>query len=130
MHDSATVVHMQNIYQGHECPLDSDANGDGFVDPVEMASKTGDVMIPLNMGLNFQRDLNQYPSGRAYNYAQSVALDSVRDGFTGSGGLSGRVVVVHGADPRRLFPATVAALSGMSPQTSIPIACGILEFTP
>jgi hypothetical protein len=70
--------------------------------------------------------------GSASSQAGVAATPNISPTATGSAGsanlaLSGRVVEIHGVSPTTLLPNTVASdVSGMTPQQTLGVACGVL----
>lgn len=132
--DDARVVHMQSIHIGHRCPITArdDKNGDSYVDIKEMEAITGEVLIPLDGNLNSAEEgAGQYPMGRGFTYIKTASLSKLAGDVKSRTGqnlnLEGRVVVIHGVDPRTKLPETFAVKDGLTAQASAPIACGILK---
>lgn len=144
MDDSAAVTHIQSIHVGTKCPeMEHDANKDGFVDINEALKVSKRVLIPLDANLNSQDEgANVYPKGN-YTYYQKASLASLMNDLTiadpngadhvaklGAGeglNLDGRVIIVTGVAANRALPASVSTLPGQTPQTSIPIGCGVIK---
>lgn len=133
LEDDARAPHMQSIHAGTRCPtMGADANGDGIVDAVESQSMAGPVLIPLDADLNSDElGAGVYPMGRSFTYiekASLVALEGdVKNRMNQNLNLGGRVVIIHGVAAHTKMPATVATVNGMTPQNSVPIACGVLQ---
>lgn len=137
-------VHRQGITVGAACPtIKDDANADGYVDGVEAQVSSGKTLIPLDGDLTSQAaGENEYPSDN-YNYSEStpfstmladlVAPDTnpndsvVKLSAAEELTLQGKVVVVWGVAPDTVVPATVAGVDQLTPQQSLPIACGVIE---
>lgn len=145
--DSSSVVHMQNIHLGTQCPTSAnDLNSDGFVDFNETVAVTNKILVPLDSDLNSQSGgANVYPKGN-FAYVQTASLENMmtdlkqqdldRNDFTAkldaSQGLNleGKVIIVTGTAANRALPATVSTVNNQTRELSIPIACGIIERMP
>lgn len=131
--DDARVVHVQSVHRGTRCPKESDdRNGDGVIDHEEAVVASGDVLIPLDRDINSgPLGENLYPSGSGFTYGARASLMNLeRDVKERTGenlNLSGRVVIIHGVAPTTKLSQTVSARRGLSPQSSVPVVCGILE---
>lgn len=131
--DDARVAHMQSIHVGTQCPtMAHDANKDGLIDAVEMKAVTGEVLIPLDSDINSDElGAGVYPVGRNFTYLENAELGQLEADVRARTGqnlnLGGRVVIMHGVDAKTNMPATVATVNGMTPQASVPIACGIIQ---
>lgn len=144
MDDSANVIHMQSIHAGFRCPrAEDDKNGDGVVDYAEAMAVAKPVLVPLDSNLNSQLDgMNMFPKGN-FNYFQKASLQSLMGDLTAADDnasdhvvklapgktldLAGRVIMVHGVVSTRTLPGSIGLVSGLSPQASVPIACGVIE---
>jgi hypothetical protein len=142
--DSASVTHRINIHQGSECPSSfHDSNRDGLVDFQESIKASKDILIPIDSHLNEQVSENDfYPFGN-FSYSERGSLskilmdlakddldieDSVIKWPRAKGlNLEGKVIIVLGVSPTRNLPTTVSSLKNLTPQLSIPIACGVIE---
>jgi hypothetical protein len=131
--DDAKVVHLQSVHRGTRCPnLGDDLNGDGVIDIFEATKASGDVLIPLDRNLNSAPlGANIYPTGSGFTYKEKAALSNleldVRERTAENLNLSGRVVLIHGVSPSTRLPETVKSTGFQTPQSSIPIVCGILK---
>jgi hypothetical protein len=144
MDDSANVVHIQSIHAGLRCPrAEDDKNRDGVVDYAEAVAVAKPVLVPLDGNLNSQLDgMAMFPKGN-FNYFQKASLQSLMGDLTAADDntsdhivklapgktldLSGRVVMVHGIVSNRPLPGSVGVIAGLTPQASVPIACGVIE---
>ena len=144
MDDSANVVHIQSIHAGFRCPrAEDDKNRDGVVDYAEAMAVAKPVLVPLDGNLNSQLDgMTIFPRGN-FNYFQKASLQNLMGDLTAADDnasdhvvklaagktldLAGRVVMVHGVVSTRPLPGSVGLISGLTPQASIPIACGVIE---
>jgi len=142
--DSANVVHMQNIHLGTTCPeMIHDGNKDGFVDFNETVKVANKILIPLDADLNSQASGNTiYPKGN-FTYFQKASLSQLmsdlKEQDVDSGdyqvklanndhlNLAGKVIIITGAAANRALPSSVSTLNGLTPELSVPIACGIIE---
>lgn len=144
MDDSANVVHVQSIHAGFRCPrAEDDKNADGVVDYTEAMAVAKPVLVPLDGNLNSQLDgMNMFPKGN-FNYFQKASLNSLMGDLTAADDnasdhvvklapgktldLAGRVILVHGVVSTRSLPGSIGLVSGLSPQASVPIACGVIQ---
>jgi hypothetical protein len=142
--DSASVTHRINIHQGSECPSSfHDSNRDGLVDFQESIKASKDILIPIDSHLNEQVSENDfYPFGN-FSYSErgslsKILMDLAKDDLDLEDSvikwphakglnLEGKVIIVSGISPARNLPTTVSSLKEMSPQLSMPIACGVIE---
>lgn len=140
------VMHRQNIRTGTVCPTaENDLNKDGFVDTAEADLISGKILIPLDSDINSQLSGGNYPVARSngkYYYQEAASLTNMiadlysphenidESYFKLEAGqelnLSGRVVIIHGIAESVNLPDTVAGIDNKSPQSLIPIACGVL----
>lgn len=142
LEDDAPVVHMLNMHTSSECPsMGHDSNGDGLVDVNEMSVATGPVILPFDSDLSFQ-EKGEFPRG-SFTYVRSISVGALMQDLMApdsnpndhivklsaaeSFGLEGKVVMVHGVNGGTTIPTTVTSLGNMTPQASIPVACGILR---
>ena len=132
--DDGRVMHMQSVHIGNRCPITGrdDKNGDTYVDIKEMEAITGKVLFPLDGNLNSAEEgAGQYPVGRGFTYIKTASLSKLEGDVKSRTGqnlnLEGRVVVIHGVDPRTQIPDTFAVIDNLTKQASAPIACGILK---
>lgn len=132
--DDGRVMHMQSIHMGNRCPITSrdDKNGDTYVDINEMESITGTVLFPLDGNLNSHEEgAGEYPMGRGFTYIKTASLSKLAGDVKSRTGqnlnLEGRVVVIHGVDPRTKIPDTFATRDGLTVQAAAPIVCGIIK---
>ncbi len=138
----------QAIYTGRRCPnLSDDLNHDAYIDIQEARIAIGMITIPLDGNLDSQsRGGHGFPQGNSsrgsYHYRVSASFDrmfsdlkrpdddssdditklGINEGIT----FPGRVVLVQGVSSDIILPPTVAGEGNMTPQESIPMACGIL----
>lgn len=145
---SASTTHIQNIFIGPSCPTSSaDVNGDFIVDVLEATATSGQILIPLDGDLESQISGNTtYPTSDAagyytYNTTGSftkmledlrVPDEDLSDPYVKlvsgeSLSLTGRVLVIHGVPDSTLLPDSVATISGVSKNASLPIACGVIQ---
>lgn len=147
MQSAPPSMHQQHIHTGSACatPAD-DANADGVVDAVEAAPIAGKVLVPLDGDLNSQEAGNQsFPSGESYNDSEEASYEQLITDLTMPDNdptdsvvklarpedfvLEGRVVEIHGVPNTTSLPDTAQGMDGMSAQSSLPIACGVLVRT-
>lgn len=143
---------MQHIHAGTRCPtLANDTNHDGFVDALEAADASGGILIPLDNDLaQIGTQANDYPMTDAsgdYTYNESVSVPALLTFLTtpdpnapGNGFVkllpgqppirNSRVIELHGIPATTALPSTVATLPGLTPQQTLPIACGVLQQQP
>ena len=144
--DSANVTHRQTIHLGKRCPdVEDDANGDGFVDFNETLKVAGKAIIPLDGDLSAQAAGGDiFPKGN-FSYYEKASFkvmmndlkldDPDRNDFLAKLApnqginLEGKVIIVTGVSDTRSLPGTVSTLNGLTPQESIPIACGVIKRT-
>ena len=145
MDDAPGVVHIQSLHLGKSCPqLSGDTNKDGYIDIIEADAFTGQVIIPLDENLEAQNHGSRnFPTGKSYTFNRHANLkkmikdlqlpdanpqDRVIKLSTNSElDLEGRVIVIHGTYESPKLPATVQTRDGLTPQQSIPIACGRIK---
>lgn len=131
--DDARVNHMQNIHVGSRCPeLIDDTNGDGLIDFQEASAVVGDVLVPLDADVNtFTDGEGLYPLGGGFTYNEAASLSKLESDVLARTNqainLGERVVLIHGVSATTTMPATVATKDSMPIQSSIPIACGIIQ---
>lgn len=131
--DDARVPHMQAILSGTRCPVASDdSNGDGLIDIEEAYRASGSVFIPLDSDINGASEgSGVYPIGSGFTYIENASLSRMeadaRQRTNQNLNLAGRVVLIHGVAQSTKMPETAATRDGISPQASVPIACGILK---
>jgi hypothetical protein len=135
--------HPQFVFTGGACPsATSDTNGDGYVDIVEATTVAGNPFLPLDSDLRDQASGGVFPLGMNYNYDESTSYQTMladlhlpdtdtadllaKLGATEDLNLEGRVVMVHGIASSTTVPGTVVGAGGLSPQQTLPIACGVV----
>src|SRR5690606_18702812 len=115
-----------------ECPDTSadDANGDGFLDVTEGLPSYGAIALPLDDDIsNATPDTFPTASGSgAITYAETEARAEVQGAFGGNVDAGSRTVVLHGVDPATNLPPTVATLTGLSAQQTLPVACATMDL--
>lgn len=142
------VEHIQNIRIGKKCPeMRHDTNRDGIIDIQEARSVSGDVMVPLDADLDFQDSGEEtYPisnSEGVYRWFDTTSYIKMMDDLhaedlNDQDGivklpddkeliLEGRVVIIHGVSETVTLPETVSSFRGLTPQLTLPIACGRIE---
>jgi hypothetical protein len=139
------IPHRQAIHVADACPtLVSDLNNDGIIDAIEAQKDYGPMIIPLDMDLKTQLEVDQkFPnadfSGN-YFYRQTVSMMEMLKDLTNkdldladnvvklnsSLGLAGRQVVIYGVPESVELPESVGAMKNLSSHASLPIACGTL----
>lgn len=131
--DDARVAHIQSIHLSSRCPNTSDdSNRDGVIDINEAYKVTGEILIPLDAGLDSAVDgQGVYPVGTGFTYMENTTLDRLETDTKSRTGqnlnLGGRVVLIHGVANGTSMPGTVTTKDEFTPQASVPIACGILK---
>lgn len=134
--DDARVAHMQSVHMGTRCPtVEADTNKDGIVDVQEAMRFSGQVLIPLDGDLSSEAaGEDVYPVGRGFTYNKTVSLSALQSDVKARVGqnlnLAGRVVIIHGVANQTKMPATVATIDDLTPQSSVPVTCGILQRVP
>ena len=147
-----SLMHMGHIHKGDRCPntVTDDVNGDGVMDVVEGIPAYGAILV------DFGADISSFASAQKggdptadamgmVNYRGTGSFQSLVDDLhnrpelppaTGVGKLAVNepfvaemgVIVIHGIFPATALPATVASVTGLSPQESIPVLCGRLRL--
>lgn len=148
LNDSAPIVtQTQKVHLGNTCPTDADdTNGDGYIDVLEAEQVSGKVIIPLDGDISSQYGLlGMYPisdSWGAYVYSQTgsftqfyqdlfdvdVNPDDEVVKLTSPLGLIGKTVLIYGMEEHVEMPESVASSNGLSPNLSLPIACGVITL--
>ncbi len=142
------VWHQQHVYTGKRCPtLQDDLNGDGFIDSEEGQKVWGDIIIPLDANINSQlKGNNIYPvadESGTYFYERvgsfekmfndlkqtdnSLLDDIVKIQPDEGLAIEGKVAVIYGADASAELPSSVSIMKRLTPQKSLPIACGVFK---
>jgi hypothetical protein len=129
--DSANVMHRQNIHLGSRCPtIDDDINHDGFVDLKESKRVAKEIFLPLDQDLDsLSLDENNYPIGN-FSYHETASIRSLSQKLKQNLKLSGKVIIVTGVASNRGLPITVSQENNQTRESSIPIACGVIERMP
>lgn len=138
LEDDASVIHVQNLHAGSTCPTASDdVNGDGFIDEVEMVSSTGQVLVPMDSNLSSLKEGTFNRGGPLFYSSTTKLADLINELYRASLiptidslSLEGKVVMVHGVSANAILPGTVASASGRAINLSLPMACGVLRFSP
>lgn len=137
------IGHAQHVHFADSCPTPSaDANNDGFIDVVEGVPSYGPIFVPLTSDLTTQ-GAGTFPTadeegGFTYSttapLADAVATLRADDPnpndpvvkISADEGLSleGRHVVIHSVPDSTTLPGSVSGIAGLSPQATLPIACG------
>ena len=143
----AVTEHRQFIYSGNKCPNSGDdQNKDGLIDGNELIAVTGPAIIPLDNDLSSQERGQVFPVSDqvgSYIYRQQTSLqdlvedlrlpdtneedDLIRLRPDSRLNLSGKVLVIHGVADNTQLESSVSARGNLSPQQSLPVACGIIE---
>jgi hypothetical protein len=129
--DAANVMHRQNIHLGSRCPtIEDDINHDGFVDLKESKEVAKEVFLPLDQDLDsLSLDENNYPIGN-FSYHATASVRSLSQKLNQNLKLSGKVIIVTGVASNRGLPASVSQENNQTRESSIPIACGLIERMP
>ena len=129
--DSANVMHRQNIHFGSRCPsIEDDINHDGLVDFNESKRVAKEVFLPLDHDLDsLAQDENNYPIGN-FSYHETASISSLTQKLNQNLNLSGKVIIVTGVASNRGLPTTVSQENNQTRESSIPIACGVIERMP
>ncbi len=129
--DSANVVHGQNIHLGSRCPgVGDDTNYDGFVDWNESTKVAKEIFLPLDQDLDsLSLEDNIYPIGN-FNYHETASIRSLSQKLKQNLNLSEKVIIVTGVASNRALPITVSQENNQTRESSIPIACGVIERMP
>ena len=129
--DSANVMHRQNIHLGSRCPgVDDDINHDGFVDFNESKKVAKEVFLPLVQDLDsLSLDENNYPIGN-FSYYATASVRSLSQKLKQNLNFAGKVIIVTGVASNRGLPITVSQENNQTRESSIPIACGVIERMP
>ena len=147
-----SLVHMGHIHKGDHCPntVTDDVNGDGVLDVVEGIPAYGAILV------DFGADISTFAAAQKggdpaadamgiVNYKGTGSFQSLVDDLhnrpalpaaTGVGKLAANeaflpemgVIVIHGISPATALPATVASVTGLTSQESIPVLCGRLHL--
>lgn len=136
------IAHWQHIHgftdsRTSACPqADADVNGDGIIDLIETEPAAGTTMVPFNADpIRLAIPEESYPIASAdgsYHYEKTVSLHAlnaaISNQFDGQSlDLERRVIFVHGVPAETDLPTTVASLGPIPAQTTLPIACGMIE---
>lgn len=145
--DTSTTIR-QHVHVNGACPTQAaDTNADGFIDGVEAGAVVGLVLVPLDGDISTQSaGATGFPvsdATGAYEWADTVSFSTLISDLTAADPdpndqlakltgtdieLDTRVVQLHGVADTLALPGTVAALPGLTPQQSLPIACGAIEI--
>lgn len=142
----AGILHAQHIHAEGECPpASADTNDDGYIDVVEGLPFYGAILVPLDGDLGMQaagmpEGFPTASSNGVVDYEESADLSDMLDNLRaddpnaddpivkleddGELDLPSRTVVLHGVDPDTELPETVQTIAGLTPQQSLPVACG------
>ena len=142
--DTGTVIR-QHVHVGGTCPTiaTADTNADGIIDGPEAVLVSGRILVPLDGDVTTQAGgAGSYPtsdSTGSYEYADTVSLTAMLADLTAADpdtsdlfekitgntiGIDARVVAAYGVADTVDLDSTVLALPGLTPQQSLPIACG------
>ena len=131
--DDAKVIHIQNVHLGTRCPSTSDdSNGDGLIDMSESYSIVKQILLPLDSDLNSLESRNDtYPLGGGFTYVGTASIskidNEIKSRMNQHLNITNKVVLIHGVATSTKLPTTVGTPPGVSVQSSIPIACGVLK---
>lgn len=119
------------------CPgVAADANGDGIIDLIETGTTSGTTMVPfISAPQSMDIPGGTYPTADAagaYDYQATVPLDALQAAFNKAFpnqqlDLNRRVVFIHGVPADTALPGSVQSLGPIPAQTTLPIACGVIE---
>lgn len=138
----ANIVHWQHFHGFADgspatCPgASADANGDGIIDLIETEPASGTTMVPfISEPQSMDIPGGTYPTANAagaYDYQATVPLDALQAAFNQAFpdqqlDLNRRVVFIHGVPEGTALPASVQSLGPIPAQTTLPIACGVIE---
>jgi hypothetical protein len=148
LNNSAPIVtQTQKVHLGTACPTEADdINFDGYIDVEEAGKVSGNVIIPLDGDISNQYSLlGMYPisdAWGAYVYSRTgsfsefyqdlydfdVNPDDEVVKMTGPLDLAGKTVLIYGMEEHVEMPETVATSNGLTPNQSLPIACGVITL--
>ena len=141
------IKHLQNIMTGTGCPeATSDQNQDSFIDFNEAMTSAGKILIPLDSNLSEQLTGIEYGpianSSGSFSYRRSASLTDLLADLRAPDpdpvdvieklplgdqlNLSGKVIIVHGIRGTSGLDQTVSTMMDLSPEQSLPVACGKL----
>ncbi len=148
----ANITHFAYIKQGSSCPPSSDpSDNDGVIDAVEAQAFTGPILVLLggdisslsasqnNGGLPFadgSGNINYTGTGSFSSLNNDLVTRAAPAADSGYANLqpgqtidlSTAVIEVDSIADTSSLPATVQTLAGLTPQQSLPILCGTLQF--
>jgi Cu/Zn superoxide dismutase len=142
-----SLVHRQHIHAAAACPTAAaDTNSDGFIDVLEGLPFYGAILVPLDGDISSQSaGATTFPSADSngeYIYADTASFATMLDDLTDADpdpndpivkltssdlDVDSRTVVIHGVADTTTLPATVLSLPGLTPQQSLPVACGTIN---
>lgn len=144
--------HFQSISYKGNCPtVEDDLNGDGYIDIQEGIVAYGKALIPLDDDLNSQtagnKDLPISDGSGFYEYSGKASLQQLLQDLKKPDderedllvklqpyeelNLAGRHIIVYGVPSSTHLPESIATRDELSPQASLPIACGeIVRINP
>jgi hypothetical protein len=143
----SNIVHRQHVHAAGACPTAAaDTNSDGFIDVLEGLPSYGGILVPLDGDVSTQAGgSTTFPTADdagAYIYADTVSFTTLLNDLTAADpdpndalvklttldlNIDSRTVVIHGVSDTTTLPATVATLPGLTPQQSLPVACGTVN---
>ena len=142
------VFHPQNIHIGDRCPTHTDdLNNDGFIDIEEAFRVVGEVIIPIDEDISSQwMGLGTYPvtdSFGSYFWARATSFtkllkdlyeedinfddDIIKLPHGEKLSLDGKVIMILGVNTAEVLPDTIQGRKRMTPNESLPIACGLFK---
>lgn len=136
------MMHLQHFHgfkdnRQAQCPTKAaDANHDGIIDLIETEPMSGTTMVPFQGNpVNMKIATDTYPKASAsgaYHYKKTVSLKALQAAFSKAFGNANldfdkRVVYIHGIPASTKLPTSVASLSTIPGQVTLPIACGTIE---
>lgn len=111
------------------CPGSAaDVNQDGVIDVLEGVPSYGPILVPLDSDLN---DLNPqtFPTASStgvVRYEQKGSVSAIERGLRAPLDLEKRIIALHGVAATTPLPPTTQTLPGLTPNVTLPVACGEL----